>query len=94
MLMLQEIIKWIRWKIKEHEDLNLGFKILGSAEKHSLIKEVFNKKYRKEMYKEWIEQPKEVLKTLGITISDRTSPEALTGASVCPHTRKNDESFH
>jgi FkbM family methyltransferase len=78
--MLQEIIKWIRWKIKEHEDLNLGFKILGSDEKHSLIKEVFNKKYRKEMYKEWIEQPKEVLKTLGITISDRTSPEALTGA--------------
>ncbi|MGC9126819.1 MAG: FkbM family methyltransferase, partial [Thermoplasmata archaeon] len=67
----------VRWKIREHRELNNVFRLLNMNERHSYILEILSKNYRKRMYQIWKELPAMVLKYYGIVISDKISPEVF-----------------
>ncbi len=47
----------VRWKIREHKELNNAFKLLNMTERHSYVKEILSRDYRKRMYQIWKELP-------------------------------------
>ncbi|MFP3318445.1 MAG: FkbM family methyltransferase [Thermoplasmata archaeon] len=67
----------IKWKIKEHKELNEGFRMLKINNRHSYMKDILFRDYRKNMYKIWKDLPQKILNFEGIKISEKISAEVF-----------------
>ena len=61
----------LRWKLKEHSDL------VEYGLKHSIVRDIFSKSYRRFQYKYWYEFPRLFAGLKGFSFTEKTPPYSL-----------------